>query len=225
MDGSNRGGCCDRAMMVCDGETLLPGPRLVPRLSNSIAPCVATVLVPSPWSTLVSRCFAAARWATRAMPACHRDPSAARFVKTVETVVSWMAGLPRASVGTAKHCHGLPVEAPHDEVKDAIRAQCALETSLGHREVREDTYLERWGGELDRHRRRCRLWGCYPPEARASHKACGRGARASKCFRDDKRCGCFTTLATRDNYQKNERNGNVYQRNHAYQSSPGLCRL
>jgi hypothetical protein len=68
------------------------------------------------------------------------DLSAARFVKTMSTVVSWMAGLPRASVGTAKHGHGLPVEeAPHDEVKDAIRAQCALETLLGHREVRENT--------------------------------------------------------------------------------------
>jgi hypothetical protein len=76
--------------------------------------------------------------------ACHSVPSAARFVKTVSTVVSWMAGLPWASVGTAKHGHGLPVEeAPHDEVNDAISAQCARETALGHREVREDPSLER----------------------------------------------------------------------------------
>ena len=75
--GVNRGGCDDRAMMVCDRETLLPCLRLVPRLSDSIAPVVATVLVPSPWSTLVSRCFAAARWATgRCMPATatHQQP-------------------------------------------------------------------------------------------------------------------------------------------------------
>ena len=59
-----------------------------------------------------------------------------------------MAGLPRASVGTAKHCHGLPVEeAPHDEVKDAIRAQCARETSLGHREVREEIHTSNAGVE------------------------------------------------------------------------------
>ena len=83
MDGSNRGGCDDRAMMVCDRDILLPCLGLVPRLSHAIAPVVATVLVPSPWSTLVSMCFAAARWATRAMHACHSDPSAARFVKTV----------------------------------------------------------------------------------------------------------------------------------------------
>jgi len=83
MGGSNGGECDDRAMMVCDRDTLLPCLGLVPRLSNSIAPVVATVLVPSPWSTLVSRCFAAARWATRAMHACHSDPSAVRFVKTV----------------------------------------------------------------------------------------------------------------------------------------------
>jgi hypothetical protein len=83
MDGSNRGGCDDRVMLVCDRDTLFPCPRRVSRLSNSIAPCVATVLVPSPWSTLISRCFAAARWATRAMHACHSDPSPARFVKTV----------------------------------------------------------------------------------------------------------------------------------------------
>jgi hypothetical protein len=83
MGGSNRGGCDDRATMVGDRDILLSCLRLVPRLSDSIAPLVATVLGPSPWSTLVSRCFAAARWATRAMHACHSDPSAARFVKTV----------------------------------------------------------------------------------------------------------------------------------------------
>jgi len=82
MDGSYRGGCDDRAIMVGDRETRLPCPRLVPRLSHFIAPCVVTVLVPSPWSTPVSRCFAAARWATRAMHACHSDPAAARVVKT-----------------------------------------------------------------------------------------------------------------------------------------------
>jgi hypothetical protein len=113
MDGSHRGGYDDRLMMVGDRDTFFPCPRRVPRLSHFITPVVATVLVPSPWSTLISRGVADARWATRAMHACHSDPSAARVVKTVETVVSWMAGCPRASVGTAKPCHGLPVERPH----------------------------------------------------------------------------------------------------------------
>jgi hypothetical protein len=163
MGGSNRGGCDDRAMMVCDRDTLLPCLGLVPRLSNSIAPFVATVLVPSPWSTLVSRCFAAARWATRAMHACRSDPISGPFREDCvdgRVMDGWVAA------GLFRYGQALPLpprrEAPHDEVKDAIRAQCALETSLGHREVREDTTLERWGGELDRHRRRCRLWGCYP---------------------------------------------------------------
>ena len=133
------------------------------------------------------------------------------------------------ATGLCRYGQALPLpprrEAPHDEVKDAIRAQCALETSLGHREVREDTSLERWGGELDRHRRRCRLWGCYPPEARASHKACGREREHQSASEMTRGADVCTTLATRDNCQKNERNGNVYQRNHAYQSSPGLCRL
>src|SRR5712691_10591457 len=50
-------------------------------------------------------------------------------------------------------------------------------------------------------------------------------ARESHCFRDYKRLGFFTTLATRYNCQKNERNGNAYQRNHEYWPSPRLCRL
>jgi hypothetical protein len=70
-------------------------------------------------------------------------------------------------------------------------------------------------------------------EARMEHgmpMACGITAAievegGASQVRDDKRCGCLTTLATRDNCQKNEGNGNVSQRNHAYQSSPGLCRL
>jgi hypothetical protein len=112
-DGSHRGGCDDRALRVGDRDPLLPCLRRVSRLSNAIAPCVAMVVVPSPGSTLGSRCVAAARWATRAMHAGPSDPSAARVVKTVSRGVSWRAGLPRASVGTAKPGHGLPVERPH----------------------------------------------------------------------------------------------------------------
>ena len=176
MDGGNRGGCDDTAMLVCDRDPLRPCLRLVARLAHATAPWVATVVVPSPWSTLISRCFTAARWATRAIHACPSDPSAARVVQTVETVVSWLAGWPRAAVGTAKHGHGVPVKRrPHtNEVNDASRVQCARQTSLAHREVREDIDLELEDGAVDRPRRRGRLRGGDPPEAWASPKACGR---------------------------------------------------
>jgi hypothetical protein len=123
----------------------------VSRLSNSIAPLAATVLVPSPWSTLISRCFAAARWATWAMHACHSDPSAARFVKTVSTVVSWMAGLPRASVGTAKPCHGLPVERPHTlrcQTREEPRVHVRPHRGIARRETIQPSHsgAERWAG-------------------------------------------------------------------------------
>src|SRR5215510_7471209 len=56
---------------------------------------------------------------------------------------------------------GLPlhprVEHPQDEVKDAVIAQFALWTTLGHREVRQDKCVELWFGELDRNRCRYRL--------------------------------------------------------------------
>jgi len=41
-------------------------------------------------------------------------------------------------------------------------------------------------------------------------------ALVAYCFRDYKRLGFLTKLATRDNCHKNERNGNAYQRNHEY---------
>ena len=50
------------------------------------------------------------------------------------------------------------IEDPQDEVKDAMIAQFALWTALGHREVRQDKCLELRFGELDRDRCRCRLW-------------------------------------------------------------------
>src|SRR4029434_6217478 len=45
--------------------------------ANAIAPFLATVLVPSPWSTRVSSCCSAARCRTLAMNACQSDPSSA----------------------------------------------------------------------------------------------------------------------------------------------------
>src|SRR6266436_708627 len=66
-------------MVVDDGDDLLPFLVFVARVANAIAPFFATVLVPSPWSTLRSSCFSAARCATLAMNACQSDPSSAHF--------------------------------------------------------------------------------------------------------------------------------------------------
>jgi hypothetical protein len=68
-------------IVVGHGKDLLPFLRLVARVANASTPFLATVLVPSSWSTLVSRCFSAERGATLAMPACHSDPSAAHLAK------------------------------------------------------------------------------------------------------------------------------------------------
>jgi len=60
------------------------------------------------------------------------------------------------------------VEHPQDEVKDAIIAQFARGTALGHREVRPDPGGERRCGELDGNWRRYRLWGWGAHSAMAS---------------------------------------------------------
>jgi hypothetical protein len=134
-----------------------------------------------------------------------------------------------AATGFCRYGQALPLpprrEAPHTAGPDAGRAQCARETSPGHREVREDTYRELLGRRVGQASASLQALGLLSSLGKGLTQDMWTRARALKRFRDDKRCGCFTILATRDNCQKNERNGNVYQRNHAYQSSPGLCRL
>src|SRR6266481_8601197 len=66
-------------MVVDNSDDLLPFLVFVARVANPIAPFLATVLVPSPWSTLVSRCCSLARWATLATNACQSDPSSAHL--------------------------------------------------------------------------------------------------------------------------------------------------
>src|SRR2546422_3074528 len=66
-------------MIVDDGNDLLALLVFVPRVPNPIPPFLATVLVPSPWSTLVSSCFSAARCRTLARNACQSDPSSAHL--------------------------------------------------------------------------------------------------------------------------------------------------
>jgi hypothetical protein len=67
-------------MVIRDGDDFLAFLVLVARVANPITPFFATVLVSSPWSTLVSRCFSAARCLTLAMNACQSDPSSAHLV-------------------------------------------------------------------------------------------------------------------------------------------------
>ena len=69
-----------------------------------------------------------------------------------------MADLPWASAVQASASIASGVEHPQDEVKEAMIAQFALWPPLGHGEVREEKCRELRCGELDRHRRRCRLW-------------------------------------------------------------------
>src|SRR5215510_303022 len=89
----------------------------------------------------------------------------------------------RCPIGLVRHGQALPlhprIEHPEDEVKGPVIAQFALWTALGHREVRQDKCLELGFRELDRNRRRCRLWGCYAHQARASweEEGCDLGKR------------------------------------------------
>jgi hypothetical protein len=70
-------------MIVDDGDDFLPLLMFVARVANPIAPFFATVLVPSPWSTLRSSCLSAARCRTLATNACQSDPSSAHLAKTL----------------------------------------------------------------------------------------------------------------------------------------------
>src|SRR5215475_11996702 len=83
IDRSHRDRREDVAMIVDDGNDLIALLMFVARVANAIAPFLATVLVPSPWSTVRSSCFSAARCRTLATNACQSDPSSAHFAKTL----------------------------------------------------------------------------------------------------------------------------------------------
>src|SRR5262249_41521328 len=83
IDGCHGQGSQHVAIVVGHSDDLLPFLVLVPRIPNPITPFLATVLVPSPWSTRRSRCFSAERWATLATNACHSDPSSPHLTKTL----------------------------------------------------------------------------------------------------------------------------------------------
>jgi hypothetical protein len=73
----------DIASVVGDGDHLLPLLVLVARVAHPLAPCLATVLVPSQWRTRRSSCFSAARGATLARNACWSEPSSAHVAKAL----------------------------------------------------------------------------------------------------------------------------------------------
>src|SRR5262252_1163863 len=64
-------------MVIGHGDDLLSFLVLVARVPNPIPPFLATVLGPSPWSTLRSSCLASARCRTLATNACQSEPSSA----------------------------------------------------------------------------------------------------------------------------------------------------
>src|SRR5712691_11950874 len=64
-------------MIVDDVDDFFAFLVLVAGIADAIPPFLATVLVPSPWSTLISRRFSVARCRTLATNACHSDPSSA----------------------------------------------------------------------------------------------------------------------------------------------------
>src|SRR5215468_10733545 len=66
-------------MIVNDGDDFLALLVLVAGIADAIAPFLATVLVPSPWSTRRSSCFLTARCRTLATNACQSDPSSAHL--------------------------------------------------------------------------------------------------------------------------------------------------
>src|SRR6266498_2052247 len=76
-------------MVVCDGDDLLPLLVFIARVANPIAPFLATVLVPSPWSTRRSSFFSAERWATLAVNACWSDPSFDHLAKAQRLGRRW----------------------------------------------------------------------------------------------------------------------------------------
>jgi hypothetical protein len=57
-------------MIIDDSNDFLALLVLMAGIADAIAPFLATVLVPSPWSTLRSSCFSVARCRTLATNAC-----------------------------------------------------------------------------------------------------------------------------------------------------------
>jgi hypothetical protein len=109
MDGSHGDRRSDVAMVGEDGDAVLALVGLGAGRAEALAPCLATVLVPSPGSPLVSRWGSGASGRPRATHACQSDPASAHVAQTVSMGVSGRAGVPLGSCGMGHHYHGLPV--------------------------------------------------------------------------------------------------------------------
>src|SRR5437899_3125623 len=111
-------------MIINDGNDLLALLVFVPREANAIAPFLATVLVPSPWSTLRSSCFSTARCRTLATNACQSDPSSAHLAldrpraRSIAGLFSRPSSEPRMSVSVSR---GSPVTCLRLQTVAALR--------------------------------------------------------------------------------------------------------
>src|SRR5215468_3782972 len=83
LDGRHGDRCEHGARMVDDRHALLALLVFVPREAHAIVPFWATVLVPAPGRTRLSRCYSTARCRPLAPNACQRDPSSAHLAKTL----------------------------------------------------------------------------------------------------------------------------------------------
>src|SRR5207237_7809201 len=90
------------------------------------------------------------------------DPVATDDLTGINSFVDGRVVNGRLALGVVWHGQALPlhprIKHPQNDVEDAVIAQFALRSPLGHREMREDKCLELWFGELDRNWRRFRLW-------------------------------------------------------------------
>ena len=98
-------------MIVDDGNNLVALLMFVARVANPIAPFLATVLVPSPWSTVRSSCFStadASHWLRTPARAIHHPPIWQKLCR--RSCSEWPACL--VSFGMGKHFHCIPDKAP-----------------------------------------------------------------------------------------------------------------
>jgi hypothetical protein len=79
----NRAWRDDIALVIGNGYNLLALLMFIAGIPDAIPPFLATVLVPSPWSTRRSSFFSSARWATLAINACWSEPSSAHLAKAL----------------------------------------------------------------------------------------------------------------------------------------------
>src|SRR5215471_5090397 len=83
MDGRHGDGSEDIPRVVKNGEDFVAFLVFMARVAHAIAPFLAPVLVPAPWSTRRSSCFSTARCRTLATHACQSEPSSAHLAKTL----------------------------------------------------------------------------------------------------------------------------------------------